>query len=254
MSSKSQREIFLAQIAEERADDPANAAAEYDAAFRDDVQNFLDRDKLEALVERGCKVRPPEPGVRYVSFVDASAGGPDSYTAAIGHLAKDNAIIIDAVLEYPPGSSPENSTAAIVDTFKTYRVSRTMGDNFAKLWTQDAYTRRGISYTRCEKPRSEVYLEAAASFANGRVKLLDDRRSLNQLAGLERRTARGGRDSVGHSVGQHDDLANAICGVVFQLADARHQPFDISDQVLARSRRPLARPARAFIGTGHQLY
>src|SRR5262249_12356836 len=37
------------QMAEERADDPAKAAAEYDAVFREDVANFFDRDKLESL-------------------------------------------------------------------------------------------------------------------------------------------------------------------------------------------------------------
>jgi hypothetical protein len=208
----------MAQIAEERVDDPAKAAAEYDAQFRDDVQNFLDRDRLEALVELGAQVRPPEPGVQYTSFTDAAAGGPDSYAAAIGHRTKDGLVIIDCLLEYLPGSSPDESTEQIVEVFRSYGVRKTTGDNFAKLWVQDAFTKRGITYTRCDKPRSEVYLEAAASFANGRVRLLGHRKSLNQLAGLERRTARAGRDSVGHATGQHDDLANVICGVVYQLA------------------------------------
>jgi hypothetical protein len=35
-----------------------------------------------------------------------------------------------------------------------------------------------------------------------------------QLVGLERRTARGGRDSIGHAPGAHDDLVNCVAGVV----------------------------------------
>ena len=41
-----------------------------------------------------------------------------------------------------------------------------------------------------------------------------------QLCGLERRTARGGRDSVDHAPRQHDDVANAVMGAVL-LAHAR---------------------------------
>jgi hypothetical protein len=210
----------VSQMSEERADDPAKAAAEYDAVFRDDVANFLDRDKLEALVVRGLSVREPMPGVDYVAFVDAAAGGADSYAAAVGHLGDDGGIHIDCLLEHPAGSSPDAATAAIVEALRTYRVVAVTGDNFAKLWTQDAFTTRGVAYDRCPAPRSDVYLEAAASYANGRVRLLDHPRSINQLAGLERRVHRGGRDSVGHAPGQHDDLANVICGIVYLLASA----------------------------------
>jgi hypothetical protein len=39
---------------------------------------------------------------------------------------------------------------------------------------------------------------------------------------LGRRTARGGRDSIDHAPGAHDDLANAVCGVLVNLiADRR---------------------------------
>jgi hypothetical protein len=44
--------------------------------------------------------------------------------------------------------------------------------------------------------------------------LLDHPRAIAQLCSLERRTARGGRDSIDHAPGAHDDLANAVAGVV----------------------------------------
>jgi hypothetical protein len=49
------------------------------------------------------------------------------------------------------------------------------------------------------------------------VELLDDTRSIAQLCSLERRTARGGRDSIDHAPGAHDDIANAIAGLVVHL-------------------------------------
>jgi hypothetical protein len=58
-----------------------------------------------------------------------------------------------------------------------------------------------------------------------KVQLLDDRRLLSQLHGLERRTARGGRDSIDHGTGTHDDVANSVAGALV-LASGR-VPFVI---------------------------
>ena len=56
----------------------------------------------------------------------------------------------------------------------------------------------------------------------GRVDLLDNERLVAQICGLERRTARGGRDSVDHGPGGHDDLANAALGAA-RLAVGRQR-------------------------------
>jgi hypothetical protein len=48
---------------------------------------------------------------------------------------------------------------------------------------------------------------------------------LVQLVGLERRTARGGRDSIDHAPGAHDDLANAVAGLT---AVAKRGAYDSS--------------------------
>jgi hypothetical protein len=233
----------LQQMAEEREADPARAASEYDAIPRDDVANFLDRDRLEALVVRGLRMREPQPGIAYVCFVDASAGGADSYAAAIGHRDESGAIHSDCILEFPPGTSPEAATAAIVEVARTYGITAVVGDNFAKRWVQDAFAALGIRYDRCERVRSDVYLEAAASFANGRVRLLEHPRSIAQLATLERRVHRGGKDSVGHVPGGHDDLANVICGIVYLLSGDRVAPtlIDRHDLVVAEGE---AQPVR----------
>jgi hypothetical protein len=49
---------------------------------------------------------------------------------------------------------------------------------------------------------------------SGAVSLLDDQRMIAQLASLERRTAKGGRDSVDHRPGSHDDVATSVAGVL----------------------------------------
>ena len=47
---------------------------------------------------------------------------------------------------------------------------------------------------------------------------------ISQFLSLERRTARGGRDSIDHPPGGKDDLANAAAGALVFLASARYQP------------------------------
>ncbi len=49
------------------------------------------------------------------------------------------------------------------------------------------------------------------------VALLDNVRLRAQLEGLERRVARGGKDSVDHAPGGKDDIANAVAGVLVMV-------------------------------------
>ena len=44
--------------------------------------------------------------------------------------------------------------------------------------------------------------------------MLGNKRLVNQLIGLERRTSRAGRDSIDHDPGGHDDIANAAAGAL----------------------------------------
>ncbi|TMA58326.1 MAG: hypothetical protein E6J75_05625, partial [Deltaproteobacteria bacterium] len=59
---------------------------------------------------------------------------------------------------------------------------------------------------------------------SGRVELLDHPRLVAQLCGLERRTAWGGRDSIDHGPGGHDDVANAVAGALVAVAEAPRLP------------------------------
>ena len=46
------------------------------------------------------------------------------------------------------------------------------------------------------------------------MRLLDNAKLVGHLVGLERRVARGGRESIDHGPGGHNDLANAAAGAV----------------------------------------
>jgi hypothetical protein len=54
----------------------------------------------------------------------------------------------------------------------------------------------GIRYEPAAMNRSEAYLAFLPMLTSGKVDLLDNLRLINQFAGLERRTARSGKDSI----------------------------------------------------------
>ena len=72
----------------------------------------------------------------------------------------------------------------------------------------------GVTYELSEKPKSDIYRDMLPLLNSRKVQLLDDRRLISQLHGLERRTARGGRDTIDHGPGAHDDIANAVAGAL----------------------------------------
>jgi hypothetical protein len=160
--------------------------------------------------------RPFEHGHRYVAFADPSGGSFDSFTLAIAHLETET-VVIDLLREWPAPFSPPGVVAELAKDLKRYGLSQVTGDRYAGEWVTAAFRTVGISYTYSELTRSEIYLETLPLLNAKKMRLLDDKRSINQLCNLERRTSRAGKDSVDHSPGSHDDLANSLAGAAVNV-------------------------------------
>jgi len=197
------------EIDKSMAADPAAGRSEWLGLYRDDVASYLDRDLVEGLVDHGVTVRPPLPGVRYRSGTDPSGGSKDSFTLSVCHNEGDVAVV-DCIVEIRAPFNPTSATAQMAETLKSYGLAETTGDRYAAAWVVDAFAKCGIRYLHSERDRSAVYAEALPLFTSGRVRLLDNRRLVNQLASLERRTSSGGKDRIDHGVSGSDDVANAV--------------------------------------------
>jgi hypothetical protein len=196
--------------------DPASAAAEWLAEFRTDVESFVSREAVEACVAPGVLERPPTADLRYHAFVDPSGGSADSFTLAIGHLETSDStdcVVIDAVRERRPPFSPEQVVEDFSSLLLSYRCSRVVGDRYAGEWPREQFRNHGVAYEPAAKPKSDLYRDLLPLLNSGRLDILDLPTLSAQLVGLERRTARGGRDSIDHSPGGRDDVANAVAGV-----------------------------------------
>jgi hypothetical protein len=88
--------------------------------------------------------------------------------------------------------------------------------------------KQGIDLRPAGKPKSDLYRELLPSLNSGGVELLDIPRLQAQLCGLERRVARGGRDTIDHAPGGHDDVVNAVAGALVAVAVARRSRWGMA--------------------------
>jgi len=194
------------------ARDAAVAASEFGGEFRNDLEAFVSREIVEACVAPDVLERPYSPGRRYRAFVDPSGGGADAMTLAIAHDA-DGKAVVDATRERKPPFSPESVVEEFAGLLKTYGLSRVTGDRYAGEWPREAFRRHGITYDIAGQPKSQLFQDFLPLLNSRRAVLLDNDALVSQIASLERRVARGGRESIDHPPHGHDDLANAVAGV-----------------------------------------
>jgi hypothetical protein len=209
--------VSMAVIAGAYARDYSAASAEYGAEFRTDVEGFLSLEVIESCVIPNRFDLGPRGDVDYVGFVDPSGGASDSFALGIAHRERDRAVL-DLLREVKAPFKPESVVEEFSDTLKRYKVSTVTGDKYGGDWPAEQFEKRGIQYRAAEHFRSELYLELLPMLTSGQAELLDNKRLIAQLAGLERHTSRLGRDSVDHSPGSHDDVANAAAGALVQCA------------------------------------
>ena len=120
--------------------------------------------------------------------------------------------MLDVARSFAPPFQPSEIVRQCAEVLGNYGQTTVTGDTYAAAWCE--CRKCGITYIRSDKPKSEIYLEARPLFTSGVVELLDVPQLRTQLLLLERRPRAGGRDSVDHPRGAHDDLANSACGAL----------------------------------------
>jgi hypothetical protein len=194
--------------------DPAFASAEYGAQFRTDIESFVSLEAVRACVSAGCYERAPQRNVSYLGFVDPSGGSADSFALCIGHneFARQT-VVVDALREVKPPFSPEAVTEEFSILLKSYGITNVTGDRYAGSWPVEQFSKFGVTYEHSAAPKSDLYRDLLPLINSRRVDLLDHPKLISQLCSLERRVARGGRDSIDHPLGGHDDVVNAVAGL-----------------------------------------
>jgi len=157
-------------IAAQREADPAGAVSEWDAAFRVDISAWLDDASIDRAIELGRPLElPPQQGIVYRAFTDASGGvGADSYTLSIAHK-ENNLCITDLVRGTTGKFDPHQVTRDYAALCQEYHVSEIVGDAYAAQWVAGTWRETGINYRRSALVKSDIYREAEALFTRGLV-------------------------------------------------------------------------------------
>lgn len=99
--------------------------------------------------------------------------------------------------------NPDQVTNEFAEVLYHQGISTVVGYRYAGASVPQSFRRERIGLHHSELNKSD-YRVTLAAFTGWQVRLLDNRRPVSQLANLERRTARGGRDSIDHPPGAHD--------------------------------------------------
>lgn len=235
------------EIKDAFAKDPVGAAAEYGADFREDTDAFVLERVLDAAIVRGRHELAPG-WENYFAFVDPSGGSSDSLALAIGHFKPDvllgpnepepievdfdphpkegvppppGCVVLDLVREWRAPFEPEEVSEQCALEIKRYGLRKVTGDKYGGKWPSAAFKKHDVIFYWSRKSKSELYREFLPTLNSGQVELLDippgqPGHFKQQFLDLDRRVARGGNESIDHVPGVHDDVANAVAGVLVE--------------------------------------
>jgi hypothetical protein len=214
MNSRLPRSVVDAAIAE----DPYRGNAEFGKRWREDLSELVPPDVVESVSDYGIIERPPQPGVSYVGFADASTGtGSDSFTLCIAHrlLFGEDVAYVDVLRERKPRFVPTEVIREYATILKAYNIFEVRGDQFGGGLVSDEWLRHGIQFKPSDYTTSENYLRSLPIFLAKRCRLVDNGALRQQLTSLERHVS-GTRETVSHPnvASAHDDLATSCCGAL----------------------------------------
>jgi hypothetical protein len=238
--------------------DPVVAASEFGSggfvSFRQARQAMFDEEAVRACIVTGRHELPPVTGVRYVAFIDAAQGqrSGDSYTLGIAHKAGSDVLlgraVLDLLREVEPPFNPADVAHEFAAVLQGYGIREVQGDRVSIGFVLNEFAALGIKFVPTKLTKSDLFVELVPLVNTARVELLDLPTLRTQLLALERRSVRGGKDSVDAPRGAHDDVANAAAGALVQVMGIGQEPrrrvrFSFGDGTLHGFDEPLERAA-----------
>ncbi len=242
--------IDPAIIREAYEEDPVSATAEYGAQWRTDVDSYISHDVVEVAIVRGRHELPPRDSLYYACFVDAASGsGADKMVLSIAHAEPDGTAVLDCLRAFAPPFSPAATVQEMAAVARSYRAQTVTGDHWALGWVGEQFQAAGIQYELSDRTKSDLYRGLLGPLNSGKVQLLDHPQLIAELVNLERRVARGGKDSIDHPTGLHDDLINAAAGALVLVAgQPRFKGWEIFEATRRRAEQLRAAQAAPTIG------
>jgi hypothetical protein len=220
---------LLAKLTRHRGRDPQRYRRDFGAEFLADDATAFPSAWIEAAVVRGRGDLPPQPGVTYAAGVDTSGGGGDTFALVVAHQesgkdGRKGRVLVDLVCGW---RNVRNRLTAVVQEIarlvKPYGIVRVTGDKYGASWVKERFLEAGLLYQDAPQDTSQTLQETEPLLAGGLIELPDHKDLTQELLGLERTLHPGGRVTIQHPPGRHDDYSAALARAV-QAARVRVFP------------------------------
>lgn len=158
----------------------------------------------------------PQPGDRVACGVDLGLT-KDSAALVMVHQRGESLIVAEIVELRPTRERalrPSELCQTFADIMRAHGCSYAYGDQYYRHALVEVLENNGFSYAEGPSPPSEAYVRARTLMREGRVRLPNHKRLLQQLRETVGVATSGGRLSIQHprkSNGGHGDIADALC-------------------------------------------
>lgn len=203
-------------LQEERDKDPRAFERECLARFQDSLSGFLSSALIEKARAFGVTVVPPNKRNFYVAAIDPAFRG-DAFGFTIVHSDPKLGVVQDYVQRWfnPDGEplDPALIFSTIAGVLRDYGLRSVFSDQYSLEALQFIAQQNGFSIqevTFSSASKAEIYGNLQALLNQGRLRLLDDAETLNELKMIEKKLSPGGSVQIQAPDGKHDDMATVI--------------------------------------------
>jgi hypothetical protein len=160
---------------------------------------------------------------RYYCYVDMAGGaGSDSAALCIGHRDRDtDTVFVDYLYEWRPPFDPQKVVREIRNACMMYSIRTVHGDSFAGGTMPSIFADHQLIYNSKVPTTSQNYERLIPLIMSETVLWPDNDDLRRQVRSLVVWRSRGGRTTIGHPVGRHDDLIAAVAGLCVLLESQR---------------------------------
>ncbi len=201
-------------LEEDRDRDPRSFERESLAVFQDSISGFLNTTLLKEAVDVSVTERAPSPEFQYVGAIDP-AFRQDAFAFTICHVTEQGTVVQDYVERFLPPApgeaiNPENVIAQIVPVCQRYKIQIVHSDQWHLESLQQLFIRHGLLLDGVPfkaNNKAEIFGSLKMLLNQRRLRILDHRETVKELAQLELKLSGGGNVQIAAPSGMHDDMA-----------------------------------------------
>lgn len=203
-------------LEQKRNKDPRAFDRECLARFQDSISGFLSSALIERARAVGVTSRPADKKFFYVAAIDPAFRG-DAFGFTVVHAEADKGVVQDYVMRWhdPTGTplNPADIFPSIAATLAEYNIKSVFSDQYTLEALQYIAQQHGFGIqevTFSAGSKAEIYGNLQQLLNQGRLSLLDDQDTINELKTIEKKNLDGGQVRISAPQGQHDDMATVL--------------------------------------------